>query len=99
VKPLLLIVTVIGAGGPRAALPARLPNATVAVTRGAPARTLAEASNGELSVHLRPGLYTLVATLKSEPLGPPRFCEATAINVQRQRHARTRRLTLYCPTK
>jgi hypothetical protein len=99
VKPLLLIVTVLGVGGPSATVPARLPNATVAVTHGAPAQTLSETSNGELSVRLRPGLYTVVAMLKSEAVGSPRFCEATAISVRRQPRARTRRLTLYCPTK
>lgn len=96
-KTLLLIITVLGIGGPHGAPPSSL-NAMVTVTRGTPARTVAESSNGRLSAQLRPGLYTVVALLDAEPLGPPRFCEATAINVHRQ-HPRIRRLTLYCSIK
>lgn len=98
-KLLVLMVTVLGIGGPPAEPPSRLLNATVAVTRGAPARTVAESADGRLSVRLRPGLYTVVATLDEGPLRSPRFCEATAINVQRQHQARIRRLTLDCSIK
>lgn len=58
---LLLIVTVLGGGGPASAPPSRLSDATVTVYRGAPARMVARSSNGQLSVRLRPGLYTVVA--------------------------------------
>lgn len=100
-KTLLLIVTVLSGGGPPAVArhPMRLGDATVTVTRGAPAQMVAESANGQLSVRLRPGLYTVVAALNDEPLRPPNFCEATAINVPRRHRPRTRRLTLYCSIK
>lgn len=99
-KLLLLIVTVIGFGPPHGSTrtPSELSDATVTVTRGTPAQKVAESTDGQLSVRLRPGLYTVVALLNDEPGAPPRFCEATAINVQRQ-HQSVRRLKLECSIK
>lgn len=95
---LLLVVTVLGVGGPHSATPSMLSNAHVVVTRGAPAHTVATSSSGRLQARLRPGLYSVVALLEDEPLGPPRFCEATAVSVQ-LRQTGTRRLKLRCSIK
>lgn len=98
-KSVLLIVTILGIGGPHGARPARLSDATVLVTRGAPAQTVATSTNGRLKVRLRPGLYTVVALLLDEPLRPPRFCEATALKVKQAQRARVEQLALACGVK
>src|ERR1700729_4287138 len=97
-KTLLLIITVLTAGGPHGQT-SRLPNATVTVTRGTPSHLIAQAAKGQLSVRLQPGLYTVTAALRDEPLRPPNFCEAAGIHVRRKPQTPTRRLTLYCSVK
>lgn len=93
----ILVITVLGVGGPPAASPSRLQDATVTVTRGTPARTVAASPDGRLTVHLRPGLYAVVAALRGQ--SEPRFCEAAAIEIQRERRATVRHLTLRCSIK
>jgi hypothetical protein len=96
---LLLIITVLGVGGPRSHQPSRLGNATVAVRRVAPSRAVAASANGKLEVRLGPGLYTLVAMLNDEPGARPAFCEATAVAVPRTRGRATRHISMYCSIK
>jgi hypothetical protein len=98
-KALLLIVTVLSSGGPPTAGPLPATGATVIVTRGTSGDRVAEATDGRLSVRLRPGVYAVVALLQDEPLRPANFCQAAAISVPRKPQAKPRQLKLYCSIK
>jgi len=95
--PTILVITVLGVGGPPAASPSPLGDAAVIVTRGTPAQTVAASTDGRLTVRLRPGLYAVVASLLGQP--EQRFCEAAAIQIHRERRVTVRHLTLRCSIK
>jgi hypothetical protein len=86
----LLVVTVLGAGGPpslaREHLPIPLSNSTITVSRdvAARARPIASSAGGRISLRLPPGLYTVSALLHDEPGMPQRRnCEAKTVRLRR----------------
>jgi len=99
----LLIVIVLGAGGPATRLTrsVHIRNATVTMKSGG--QVVAASTNGRLTRRVRPGLYTLEAVLRARehqgPNGtelPPDKCQAKSVQI-RKRPTR-RRVVLYCPT-
>ena len=96
---LLLIVTVLGGGGPGVGAAVEIVGKRLSRSRCIAARrpewSRDRSETEQLRVRLRPGLYTVVATLYDQPPRPD-FCEAAAIDVQRERDARTKRLSMSC---
>ncbi len=92
-KLILLIVTVLGVGGPpglRLENSDVLPNATITVVHKG--KTVADSTGGELSVKLKPGIYSVIAKLADEAGKPPNLCETTTIDLKRT----TKRLKMEC---
>ena len=92
----LLIVTVLGSGGPPGLThregPPFLPNSTITVRRHG--EVVASSDNGRIRLRLRPGVYTLGALLHDEPGVPLPNCETKTIRLWRARRAR--HVDLYC---
>jgi hypothetical protein len=86
-KLILLIVTVLGVGGPPGipGLPKQPPdalrNATITVIHKG--KTVAQSTDGQLSIKLKPGAYSVIARLADEPGKPPSFCQASKIDLRR----------------
>jgi hypothetical protein len=93
-----LVVVALGIGGPPAppgSPPVPLRDATITVARrGA---VVARSGDGELRARLRPGVYTIAASLPSEGGSPPRSCAVKTVRLTRSRTAR--RVALGCPLK
>lgn len=106
----LLVVTVLGAGGPHGAKPSLLANGVIRVTQQAECtgvmdrpckppgpRTVARSNSGKLRVYLRAGRYQLSASLVPHGVGTIRqICEAKGVQLKR---GRTTRVHLYCSLK
>ena len=106
----LLIVTVLGGGGPPGVKPHRLADSVITVTKeaecggvtaGHPCSPpgpfpVARSSSGKLTVHLRPGAYHVRAAVLTPDGFPGQTCQEKPVRVRR---GRTTRVYLYCSIK
>lgn len=84
----LLIVTVLGGGGPHAVPQHRLENGVIEVRRDG--ALIASSTTGQLERRLKPGLYRVSSRLSPRGVLP---CETTWV---RLRSGHTARVHLYC---
>jgi hypothetical protein len=103
---ILLIVTVVGSGGPssvqRSGRPDILGNSSITVSRHVKSgmKVVAKSRDGHLRAHLRPAVYTIEAILHDSPPGPQQHlpnCEPKTIRLTRG--PRTRNVDIYCSIK
>jgi hypothetical protein len=90
----LLVIMVMGGAGPAGTKPFRLADGVIEVRHNHSGPVIARASSGLLRVHLRPGLYSVKASLG--PPNPSHPCEVTTIRV---RQGRINRLRMTCNLK
>lgn len=86
----LLAITVIAIGGPPGTKPHELASGNISVARGSTVMATTSAV-GNLSLRLRPGTYTLAASLA----GRSRPCEVKSVKLEH----RARSIKLYCQIK
>jgi hypothetical protein len=87
----VLIVTVLGGGGPPGFPPKRLVDGTSKVSRNGV--VVASTNTGRLSVHLRAGTYLVSAALLPPDVTPEEKCEERSVRLKR---GHTTRINLYC---
>jgi hypothetical protein len=85
----LLIVAVMGAGGPRHSHPVRVADAVVTISRDH--KPVATSSVGNLALRLPPSTYTVQASLT-----PGHPCEVRTVHLAPKR---ARQVLLHCPIK
>jgi hypothetical protein len=89
----VLVVTVVGVGGPHGVAPSRLANATVTVSQGG--KVIASARSGRLRLRVHPGVYRVSARLVPPGVRRVQQCESRSVRVTRG----TRSVTLGCSIK
>jgi hypothetical protein len=85
----ILVVTVMGAGGPHKVQSFRLTDGVIHVAHSGV--TVASSKSGRLKVRLQPGRYLVSAAL--QPPNPSRPCEVKSV---RLKPGQTTRLSLHC---
>ena len=90
----LLIVTVLGVGGPRVNRPSRLADGVITVTRSG--RTIASSKRGRLERRLPPGRYRVSGALLPPDVAPGRICQVKWVELAR---GHTTDIDLYCSIK